>query len=312
MPKILLVAAAAICFSCAHRPVPEDDSEEKQPETLEQKFIHTDIAVSQWLDGVADGLDLFLVGRKVTEAKGESNVKIENSTYSSEGKAVTNVTSFSVSPRLPNLEKFWQLKFTSYDELQDSRSINNNYLRQTPRERNYGATVGLFQKFGNIRTAFQPRIELQDPLKVSHSLSFQSVADFKWFQFNPKFEFFADATKGAGIYQAYNINFNINKIYSLQLINEGEYDERIHKLTTSNGFSVGQYISPKSAMNYSLVFNANNRPSYILDSYSFAVSWNQLIYKKILDYQITPHLDFPYVTSFKGAAGLVFSINLTL
>ena len=225
--KLFLGLWILACFSCAHRIVPEDDeSEEKLNQTWEQKFIHSDIVVSNWFDGMAEGLDLFLVGRKVTDRNAESNVKVENSTYSSEGQSVSNVTSFSLSPRLPNLEKYWQLKFTSYDELQDSRSINNGFLRQTPRERNYGATVGLFQKLGNIRTAFQPRIELQDPLKVSHSLSFESVANYKNFQFNPKLEFFADATKGAGVYQAYNFNFSLTKIYSLTFINEGEYDER--------------------------------------------------------------------------------------
>ncbi|MBC7466476.1 MAG: hypothetical protein H7256_10835 [Bdellovibrio sp.] len=279
-------------------------------ETVEQKFIDSNIAISNWLDGAAEGLDLFLVGKKLTDAKNETHVRIENSTYSMEGANLTNATSLNVNLRLPNLEEYWQLKFTTYDDTEESRSVKSGYLRQTPRQENYGATVGLFRKLGNIRTSFQPRIGLQDPLKVSHSLRFESILDTKTYKINPKLEFYADADKGTGIYWNLNFNFELSPLWSLTLINEANYEDKTHLYSAGNGFSFGNYINETSTMGYTLIFTSLNQPSYHLDSFSASVSWNQLIYKKILDYQIIPHLDFARAQSFKGAAGLIFNLNL--
>ncbi len=97
-------------------------------------------------------------------------------------------------------EKYWQLTFTSYDESED-RGVRNRYLRQTPRERNYGASFGLFKKLGEVRTAFRPRLSFEGNPAISHSLSMESVAEKKrGYRINPKLEFYANPTKGAGAF----------------------------------------------------------------------------------------------------------------
>lgn len=283
--------------------------DEKNESSFEEKFISSNRAISAWFDGVADGIDLFLVGKRLTPTRNETNVKIENATYSQEGTRAINETTLVVNPRFPNLEKYWSLKFTTYDE-QERRGTERVYLRQTPRERNYGASVGLFRKFGAVRTVFQPRIELQDPLKISHSLAFESVADFKTFKFNPKIEFFASANKGVGIFHAFNFNFTLTDIWSLTLINEAEYEDKLHKYSVTNGFSFGQDISETDAMAYSWLFFSNNRDNYHLDAYSLSVTWYHLLYKKILDFKLTPHLDFSTASDYKGSLGTTLQITL--
>lgn len=283
--------------------------DETESSSFEEKFISGNKAISAWFDSMADGVDLFLVGKRLTNTRNETSVKIENSTYSQEGTGVINETNLLVNPRFPNLEKYWSLKFTTYDE-QETRGTDKGYLRQTPRQRNLGASVGLFRKFGAVRTVFQPRIELQDPLKISHSLAFETVADFTTFQFNPKFEFFANANKGVGIFQAFNFNFTLNEVLSLTLINEAEYEDKLHKYSVTNGFSFGQFISETDAMAYSWLFFSNNRDNYHLDSYSLSVTWYHLFYKKILDFKLTPHLDFSTITDYKGSYGTTLQITL--
>jgi hypothetical protein len=283
--------------------------EDSPDEGLEQRLIKGNIAVSEWLDGVAEGLDLFLVGRKLTRKRNETNVKLGNSSYYMADGSFTNSTSLNANLRLPNLEEYWQLKFSNYDESRE-RGVQANYLRQTPRERNYGATVGLFKKLGNVRAAFQPRISLQNPLNVSHSLAFESVADFKAYQINPKLEFFANAEKGTGVFEALNFNFQLNPVFSLTWINEGEYEEKVHLYSTTNALALGQVITDRRSLSYSLSLMSNNRPEYHLDVYSLAISWSDLLYKSILDYQLTPHLDFLRDRGFTGMAGVTFSINL--
>ncbi|RYZ85908.1 MAG: hypothetical protein EOP06_15515, partial [Proteobacteria bacterium] len=108
--------------------------------TWEQWFFKSNIAVSEWFDGVAEGLDLFLVGKKLTNKRNESFIRIENTTVSSEGSSPGNSFAFIVNPRLQNLEEYWHLKFSTYDEQEERRNVKNEYLRQTQRRENYGAT----------------------------------------------------------------------------------------------------------------------------------------------------------------------------
>ena len=83
-----------------------------QKETLEQKFIENNKDISSWFDSAADGLDLFLVGKRITNNKNPSNFKIINTSSSTEGDNFSNTTSLNVNLRLQNLEQYFQLKFT--------------------------------------------------------------------------------------------------------------------------------------------------------------------------------------------------------
>jgi hypothetical protein len=306
---LLFVFSFSIYVSAQENPqAPPPEPEEER--TWEQSFIQGNIAISKWFDGVAEGLDLFLVGKKITNRPNQSNFRIENNTVSTEGHSVINSIGISVNPRLPNLEEYWHLKFATYDEREDGRNVKSTYLRQGAREKNYGATVGVFKKLGNIRTAFQPRIELEDPLKVSHSLTFESVADLKTYSINPKLEFYANPGKGVGTFQALNFNFQLTKIFSMTLINQGDYGEKLHLYLVTNGVSFGQILTPKSAFSYNVFFSSNNQPNYHLESYNLSVSYSKVIYKRVLDYHVVPNLDFQKAVAFKGVAGISLNINL--
>lgn len=289
---------------------PTETVVENDVSEVEKNLRGTNEVISGWLNSVTEGVDLFLVGKKITNSEKTSNIILENTTYSRESQNLVNLTSINVQPRFPNLEAYWNLKFTNYDDTPTSIQTDRGYARQTPRDKNYAATVGLFRKLNNVRIAFQPRIELQDPLRISHSLAFESVLPYKNFQLNPKFQLFASATKGVGLFQAVNVNFKLKNEYSLTLINEGEYEDKIHKLSVTNGLALGKILTETSAISYGLNFYSHNRDNYHLDAYSLSVTWSQIIYKKLLDYQLTPHLDFVESENFHGFFGLVFGLNL--
>lgn len=274
-------------------------------------MIRANISISNWFEGVADGIDVYLAGKRVTNRKNGSSIRLENRASSSEGKAVTNDIGLNVNLRLPNVEEYWQLKFTTYDEMSEKRGgAQRAYVKPVPRERNYGATIGVFRKLGDVRTAFQPRIELQNPLKVSHSLSFASVADMKTYEITPKLELYAVADKGTGVYWSLNFTFDINDKQTFTFINEADYVDRLHMESVTNGISLSEVLTDSKSIAYSLLFFSNNRPSYHLEGYSLIFGWSQLIYKNILDYQLSPHLDFNKTDSFRGRAGLSLNVNL--
>ncbi len=283
---------------------------EEKSDSLEKKFIDSNIAISNWLDRAAEQIDLFLVGRKVTTRKNETSVKIQNSSFASEGQAVRNSFSIGVNPRFPNLEQFLQIKFTTNENREDDRTTVSNSSKVNQTEKNYSTSNFLFRKLGSVQTTFQPRIALGNPIKLSHSLNFETAVKFNSAIANPKVELFADADRGVGFYDAINFQFTLSPIYSLTLINDGEYLDKLHLYTVNNGFSIGQYINDRVNFAYSLVFTSQNQPSYHLENYTLAFAWNQEYYKRILDIQFIPQLDFQKKNHFKGSAGFTFNFTV--
>lgn len=281
-----------------------------QLSAFEKELIQSNIDLSEGLDSFAEGLDIFLTGRKVTKAQNKTNVVISNSTYHSEGQSVKNSTHLDVNLRLPNLEEYWQLRFTSYDENEEDRGVEKTYFRRSPRAENYGASLGLFKKFGNIRTIFRPRVKLQDPLQISYILRFETDADLKSYRIKPRLEFFAHPDKGTGVFTAFNIDLLFSPAYSLTFLNEGEYQDFRNIFSASNGLSLAQILTRKTAMIYSFVFQSNSRPDYHLQSYVASVGWNQVVYKRVLETRLVPYLDFSKERSFKGNAGISFNVAL--
>jgi hypothetical protein len=281
-------------------------------ETWEQKAIDSNIKVSRWFDSVAEFIDLFVAGRRVTTRRNETNVRIENASVYKEGVGYTNSNAFNLNLRLPNVEEYWNLKFTSYDEEADRRTSENAQYRQRPRDQNYGATIGFFRKLGNIRAAFQPRIELQNPLKVSHTMTLDTTSNIgEIAQVNPKIELFAGSDRGTGIFDQLNFGVQLNHIYSLSIVNQSTYEDKTHKFIVAQGFAVGRQVIKNGGIAYSIFFNSDNVPNYHLASYSVATTWTQLIYSKILDYNVSPHVDFAKENAFTGRFGLNFNVNLT-
>ena len=284
----------------------EDQTEEF---TVEENFINGNIVISDWFDSVADGIDLFIVRKRVTRKKNETSVKLSNNTYVSQLGSISNSPAIGVNLRLPNVEEYWNLKFTSYDDTKD-KGVRNNQLRTTPQENNAGATVGLFKKLGDVRTAFQPRIELRDPLNVSHSLSFESIAEFKTYLVNPKLEFYATPNKGTGIFHAINFNLHLSKKYSMTFVNEGDYIDKSHVHAVTNGLALSHSVTRSAGISYGGYIGSNNQTNYHIESYTLAISWGHVLYKKILDYSITLQLGFEKTNNFLGVPSSSFGVSL--
>lgn len=279
-------------------------------ETLEEKLLRKNIEISDWLESKAEGIDLYLVGRRLTDKPNQTYVRIESTTFVRQAESVQNSNSLNVNLRLPNVEEYWQVKFSSYDESTERSSTQLGAIRRTPRTQNPGATVGLFQKLGNVRTSFSPRISFGSPIKVSHNLAFESFADFETYKVNPKLQFFASADDGPGMFFSLNFNFTLTDVYSITLINDNEYRDRLHQLTVTNGISLGRKVSETSALSYDFIVDSSNRERYHLDAYTLSLTWSQFLYKSILDYSLSPNVLFPRTRDFQPTPGITFSINL--
>lgn len=285
--------------------------EDRPPlQRLKNSLIRSNIELSELIDSTAEGVDKFLVGKKLTKEANKTTVIIDNSTNWTEASDVSNATGVNVNLRLHNFEKYWQLKFATYDERREERNFRRAYQRQTVRERNPGATIGFLRELGNVRTAFQPRVEFQNVLKVSHSLSFESDAEIATYRIGPKFEFYTSPDRGAGVFARLNVDKGISKAFSLTLINDADHEEKSHLLSVNHGFSIGHSLSDRYGFDYGLIFNSTNLPNYHLEVYTASIAWNHQLYKRVFHYQIVPYLEFPRYTSFRGVTGI--NLNLSL
>lgn len=305
----LLGAGVLIWGSCLQAQ-PHNQAPPRDP-TLEESLLASNIKIAHFFDSMANGLDLFLAGQQYTSRTNKTSVVLDSALYYNSKDYLSSDISFNVNLRLPNLEEYWQVTFTSYDETRE-RGVSQNYLRQQPRERDYGATFGFFRQLGNVKTAFQPHISFAGALKISHTLTFESIAEkTNNYRINPKLQFYADADRGAGLFQALNFNYTLNKDHTLTWINEGDYQDRIHTYTVTQGLSLGQLFTSTSNISYNVFFTFTNRPNYQLSSYNFSVLYSQTLYKNILSYQIGPNLDFASKYNYWGNPGGTFHLSLT-
>ncbi len=164
LKSALLSLFVFFCESSSFAQSKAPQGEKKTPtETWEQRAIDSNIRVSRWFDSVAEYIDLFVAGRRVTTRRNETSVRIENSSVYKEGIGYTNGTSYGINLRLPNVEEYWSLKFASYDEEEERRTSESVQYRQRLRSQNYGATIGFFRRIGNVRASFQPRKSGSEP-----------------------------------------------------------------------------------------------------------------------------------------------------
>lgn len=276
---------------------------------LEKKILHTSQQFSQWLDGVAEDIDLWLVGEKVTNRQNKTTLRISNTTSVKEREGVGNAGSFSLDLRLPNLEEYWNLKFTSYEDIREKRESQELNLQKRPPENNVGATIGLNSQLGKVKTRFQPRVQLTNPLNVSHSLLFETSADMGAYQVYPEADFFVNADDGAGVVLALNFHQTLDESFGLRWINDSEYHEKTHRYEVSNGLSLVHALNDVQEISYNLFFESNNRDNYHLESYNVSITWNQQVYRNFLNYQVSPYLEFARIQNFVAVPGIIFNIN---
>lgn len=311
--RVVMTSMLICCFAFSYASANSSRKNSENGQTIGQKiedsFIDSNVIVSKWINTAAEGLDLWLAGQQYTSEKNETYATVSGAVYHNKINGTKNDVAFDVSLRLPNVEEYWLLTFTSYDDSTEN-GVSQNYFRTAPRERDYGASVGLMALLGKVKTRFQPRISFDGFTEISNTLTFESILEEDDYKVNPRLKFYAEPDVGTGTFFALNFNRSITAIYSFTLINEGDYRDRERALRVTNGFSVGQWFSEKSSIAYNVFVNSISRPNYQLSSYSFSTSWSHILYRRILDYQVVPNLVFSAEENYRVNPGINLIVNL--
>lgn len=289
----------------------EEPPKEEEQKTLAEKAIHTGNVIEKGVDKAAEKIDIALAGKKYTKKRNESRVNITELVTWREGGHVKNSADFGINLRLPNLEKKWQVRFTSYDEREESRNLQQRRLRTQPRRRDYGAALLFFKRLGKVRTSFQPRLALKDPLEMSYVLRFESEAENKSTRLAPRFELFADPEKGTGEFLSLEFNHDLGKKWGLSLQAEEEYRERGNYFVSNNGITFEYQLTDNKGLGFSYLTGSNNKSRFHLESYSFSTAFVHEVVHERLKYFVTPFLAFTKPEHFKGDAGISLNTELS-
>ena len=281
-----------------------------EQEGFEWKVLKVWYDFSKSIEKTAEKTDLLLAGKKYTDKVNETSISLSQLVGLVEGGRERSSTDFGINLRLPNLEKRWQLRFTSYDEEEEARDLQQRRVRTRGRDRDYGAGLFFFRKLGNVKVTYQPRLALKDPLEVSHNLRFESVADQKPLRLAPSLRLFAEPEKGTGVFGAIEFIAELNKFTSFSVQNEAEYRERGNYFLSQHGVGIDYALTDDKGVGFATIVGLNNRPTYHLDILTLAPAYSHEIYLKRLKYSLTPYLAFAKGDNFKGKAGISLTVEL--
>lgn len=255
---------------------------------------------------------MLLAGEKTTNKKTTSKLVLRNDFYSYEGRKQIRYR-FRADARLnfPNLEEKWTLNFTSYDDDDEERGIQRNRIKTTPRPDNYGASVMLLKKLGDVDFTFRPKLQLVGKrLTTSHFLRFESEADMKTYKIVPRLELFARADTGTGQLFAINFQYNINDKFVVALTNEEEYVDYRNRLSTNHELALLQSLSDTRSLKYATLIESSSLPdNFHMTQYSFYVSYKHMLYKDKLHYSLSPQLLFPEDSGYSHRLAMVLSVD---
>lgn len=275
------------------------------------KMIEYNQYLSEKIDQLAENIDLFLSRRKFTDDINESTITLKSFASHQEGGDQDSSFNFDINLRLPNLEERWQLRFTSYDPSREERDVRSRRQRLQPREVSYGAGLALLQELGNVKTTFQPRIELRDPLQTSYTLRFESAGDVKPLSIEPRFELFADSEMGTGQFLSLNTELSLREGISIYQFNEEQYEDADNKFTTTHGISISKDVGLRRSVSTTFSFRSTSRPSaFHLSDFTASLGYASEPYRRVLAYNIGPHWVFAKDARFKGKVGFSFEIQL--
>lgn len=304
--KRFLLVLLVISFSSFSIAANSKKKKKKNPE-----FIETNIELSKEVDSIAQEIDFFLSGEKTKTKKNNTTLVLSNRFDWREGGETEFKSHFDVNISLPNLEKKWKLKLSSYDDSAAGRGIEKNRVESTSAQENYGTSIEFLNKWEDYKLVFRPRLQLSPLLGMSYLLRLsKDIKLDKKTTFRPSYSFYAKPEKGTGIFASFNTDYRKTKTRIFTLINEGEYSNFENTFLVNNGLAYRHPIFKANMhMIHSVMLESTNRPTYHLDQIVVSSGYYHKLYFRVFHYAITPYLLFAEENNFKGKFGVRIDAN---
>jgi hypothetical protein len=273
-------------------------------------LIERNKVISKEIDKIAEKIDIYAANAKFANKDNRTTLKlISNFSIREDGERVYS-PQIGVKLNLPNLQEKLQLRFTTYNEDQEERGINESRYQSIPNEKTYGTSLALFQELGDIAVEFRPRLEFTNRFETSYLFKFSSEAEIGAFAIDPEVQLFARSDTGTGQFVSLNFDYSIGQEDLMSLINEEQYTDGDNTLTTNHGIKWDHTYSKDTSQKTRLIFESNNRKTYHLERYVLSSTLEHKLYNNILHYSVTPLLTFEKTKSFHPKTGLDFRFEI--
>jgi hypothetical protein len=313
--SIVKIALLIFVILLANAPArAEDQKETPTSDPIERKvenapssdgfFIETNRMISKEIDSFAEKIDLYFADREFVDEDNKTRIVIHNDFNWPENSNVRYSPRLGIRLHLPNLQRKWQLKITTYDEDSEERGINKNRYQASSQEENYGTSFALVEYLGNIKTEFRPRVEFTDSLKTSYILKFSGDAKFLYLKLEPEVQLFARSDTGTGEYSALNFVYDLDELNVMTLINEQQYTNGNNTFSTNHGLRLEHSYNQRMAHEYKVVFQSDNRDTYHLEKTMLTCAFKHKLYMNVFHYSITPYLAFEKARKFRVSPGI--------
>lgn len=288
--------------------------------TFEKDLIATNKEISQEIDQIASSIDHFLSNRREIK-RNRTSINVTGFSELREGGYFKQTGHLNLDLKLPNTEKDWLLKLSSYDDEDEFEGLQRNREGALPQTQKYGTSLAYGRSLKGIQATVRPRIEFKDPLVSSFLIKLQKNIGLKVFNIRLQNKLFAHSVDGTG--ESFAIDFErwISPKLFLRFFNEEQYLDKSHIFTVSQGPSLLYLINDRMAISKTVSLNSASRNfappeahyaagSYHLASYNFIASFSHKLYRNILHYRVTPSLNFEKQTHYKGHAAVVLTTEI--
>lgn len=279
-------------------------------DTLKGRFLKRNKAISEKVDQAADDLDVYLAGDEYTKKENRTQVILRNGVDWSEGGVWDYSPHLDVSLHLPNVERKWKLRFTSYDPEEEEQGIERRRLRQRARREDYGASLILLEELGDFDVEFRPRVEISDGLEITHLLRLSTSVDINKVNIAERIELFGRPETGTGQLAGIDLTYHFTPQSAVSLVNEEEYVDKGNLFSTNHGLWLTHLLNTTMKTRTGVLFESDNQPHFRMEQYSFFTSFSHEVLRQALHYKLTPRLAFPREESFSGHAGLYIEIDV--
>lgn len=278
-------------------------------QAIENAAIEKNKQISKQIDSLADGLDVFLAGERVSKKKNKTSLVLRYIVQKTEYVDLDKQFNVQLQLRLPNTEESWQLIFDNKEE-EGFSPLNERGANSVQGGDSYGVGVGYVRKLNKVETLFRPKVKLKDPIETSYNLIFRSKTEKASYALYPELDFFADSVRGTGQIFSFHVSFPLSEKFTLRLINEEQYLDLDNLFSTNHGPMLIYTQSDRISYTAAVTAYSTNDPTFHVESYTLGFGRNHILYKNMLHYRINPRWVFAKANNFQGIAEIAATLDL--
>jgi hypothetical protein len=297
------------------------------PNGRKNNFVdHVHAKLSSDILKVATSIDNFFGTKRADDEDNDTRIRIYTISTKLEGENPFTEGNVKLQLVLPKTQKRLQLIIQNDNEDEDeTKRINNSAIQgrrasssktssQAINASTENTTAGLryILDTAGVRTSLDGGLRFEGTPVLFYRLRFRRNIMFKQWSFRPIQQIFWSQNVGHVADTNLDFDYSYNKIWSVRLVNDINWNDTDYVIRFSNGPSWFQQLNEKMAMSYNFRLLSANSPIHAVNDYSFSVGFRQLLYQNWFFWSVIPAVNFPREENFHRTPSLTIRFDAIL